>query len=374
MKIKKNIIYLFLVIYFFLGAYQSINTGISFDEYHENLNWKTNLSGIKEIFENKTNKILLNYEDKYHGIGFNWISNPIQILIYKSLSNYLNINDYGSLLIAKHPVVFITFFISGIFFYLICNLVIRNNNFSFISTSIYLLHPYLFGHSFFNSKDIPFLSLWVICTYLIIKFIKNLVDSKLITKKFILIFSLATALLISIRIVGLIIFLQYLIFILAFIENKNYNLLIFFRKKLNIFILFLFFTFFFVYIFNPIFWLNPLEIINSIQWMGKYYHDICTLTLGECMPALNLPSSYYFIWFFFKLPIIVLLGLIFFPFVEKKIFGDNFIKIIIISLLFTVFSILILFILKNVSLYDEIRHIMFLIPLIMLIAFINIFL
>ena len=57
--------------------------------------------------------------------------------------------------------------------------------------------------------------------------------------------------------------------------------------------------------------------------MGKYYHDVCTLTLGNCMKALNLPSSYIFIWLFFKLPIIILLGLAAFPLIEKKIFNDG---------------------------------------------------
>ena len=115
---------------------------------------------------------------------------------------------------------------------------------------------------------------------------------------------------------------------------------------------------------NPIFWLDPLEFIRSIKWMGKYYHDICTLTLGECMRSLNLPSSYYFIWFFFKLPILVLIGLVIYPLIEKKIFNDGIKTIYYGTFVFTVLLILFIFILKDVALYDELRHIMFLIPFI----------
>ena len=107
--------------------------------------------------------------------------------------------------------------------------------------------------------------------------------------------------------------------------------------------------------------------------MGKYYHDVCTLTLGSCMKALNLPSSYIFIWLFFKLPIIILLGLAAFPLIEKKVFNDGLKTIFYGIISITTLTILFLLILRNVALYDEIRHIMFLIPLIFLIGLYNIF-
>jgi len=107
--------------------------------------------------------------------------------------------------------------------------------------------------------------------------------------------------------------------------------------------------------------------------MGKYYHDICTLTLGSCMRALNLPSSYIFIWFFFKLPILILLGLATYPLIEKKIFNNGINTIFYGTFSLTTLSILFIFIIKNVALYDEIRHVMFLIPFIFLIALYNIY-
>ena len=107
--------------------------------------------------------------------------------------------------------------------------------------------------------------------------------------------------------------------------------------------------------------------------MSQYYHNTCTLTLGECMKAKNLPSSYIFIWLFFKLPLIVLIGIAFFPFVEKKLFNNDVNSIYYSSLLITIITILLIMILRNVSLYDEIRHLMFLIPLILIISLYNIF-
>ena len=57
--------------------------------------------------------------------------------------------------------------------------------------------------------------------------------------------------------------------------------------------------------------------------MGKYPQNIGTLTNGSLMYSLNLPSSYYFIWLFYKLPILIIIGYCLFPLVENKIFKDD---------------------------------------------------
>jgi hypothetical protein len=108
--------------------------------------------------------------------------------------------------------------------------------------------------------------------------------------------------------------------------------------------------------------------------MSKYQQDVSTLTLGEYMKALNLPASYYFIWLFFKLPILIILGFLLFPFIEKKFLQDNLNKILTYSLIFTCLIILFLFILFEVAIYNEIRHVMFLIPLIFIVSLNNLYL
>ena len=61
----------------------------------------------------------------------------------------------------------------------------------------------------------------------------------------------------------------------------------------------------------------------------------------------------------------------FFPLIENKIFNDLTIFYGILS--FTLITLLFIFIIKNVALYDEIRHLIFLIPFIFLIGLYNIF-
>ena len=102
--------------------------------------------------------------------------------------------------------------------------------------------------------------------------------------------------------------------------------------------------------------------------MSKHIQSVCTTTLGECMKAQNLPSSYIPIWLFFKLPLLIIFGLFLFPIYEKKIFSNKNNLFIIGSLLSSVLAIIFFLILFNVNLYDELRQILFIFPLILIIS------
>ena len=365
---------IFLLVYLITGIYLSLNSGISHDEFHEQLNWEINFTAIKNFYETGTYQNLLEYKDRYHGIGFNFLSQPFQYLSKDFLLNYSDVNEYGSILISKHPVIFILFFISGLFFYKICLIFFNNKNFALISLFLFLMYPYFLGHSLINPKDIPFLSFWIISTYITCKIINKLYKNEEITIRYIIYLSISTSLLISIRIVGLLILLQFLIFIITYSEIKNKSFLSLIKKNIRNLFIFIFTLIIFTYILNPIFWHDPREIVNSLKWMSKYQQDVSTLTLGEYMKALNLPASYYFIWLFFKLPVVIIFGFILFPFVEKNFFKASLNKVLTYSMIVTCFVILFLFILFDVAIYNEIRHIMFLIPLIFIISLTNLYL
>ena len=351
-----------------MGVFLSINTGISHDEFHEQQNWLFNLEAIRNFLTTGQYDTFLNYKDKYHGIGFHFFSQPIQFIFSKLLQNIFNISQYGGVLLSKHLAVFLIFFISSLYLSSIFKILNNDQYFVAISLLIYLFFPYFFGHSLFNPKDIPFLSIWVICTFYIIKILQNHKLGKDIQIKLILLISFFSSWLISVRILGILIFLQYLIFLVVYLETYKIDFIKFLTKQKSKFIILISMTIVLTFIMNPILWHNPLEIINSIKWMGKYQQDICTLTLGKCLKSLDLPASYYFIWLFFKLPILIIFGLLLYPLIEKKLAKNVFNKVIINSLLITLISILTLFILFNVSIYDELRHVMFLIPLLFIVG------
>ena len=157
-----------MLIYTAVGVYLSITNGITSDESHEHRNWLQSLTYVQNLFAEGSYEKFLKFQDKYHGIGFHYISIPIQSLIYKFVAELNEMSLWGAYLISKHSVVFFVFSLSGIYFYLLSLRLISNNLFALISTAIYLLYPYLFGHSQFNIKDIPFLSFWVISSYFLL--------------------------------------------------------------------------------------------------------------------------------------------------------------------------------------------------------------
>ena len=379
---SKNLFILLLFIYFVAGGYYSLNTGLSVDEWGEQILWDYNVDYVKKILFGLSIDVgadvtngPLSTENAflYYGIGFQIISQPIQFLLSDLILKFQNINSYGAHLIAKHFVVFVSFFISGIFFHLLIKKINKNILFNYTATFLYLLYPYLFGHSLFNPKDIPFLSLWIICTYFSIDiFIK--LTKELCLKYFdIILISFLTAFLLSIRISGILIFIQYIFTFLIFlnVEKISFNYFIKIMYK-NIFS-FVLLTLTFTYMLYPVFWKNPLLFIDVINMMSNYPNNVCTLTLGKCMFSSKLDPTYIPIWLSVKLPLIILIGLFLLPFTEKKIFIGKDTKLAFGTLILSIFLIPIILILKKVSLYDEIRQIMFLIPLFFIVGLSSLF-
>jgi len=373
LNVKKNIFYYIVFIFLIIGIYLSLKVGISHDEYHDSLVWDINKNIYQNYFLNKN--LDTNFIDVgmgFYGIGFHIVSAPIEYLINFVFPKH-NITELGKLLVTKHASVFIFFIVSTIYFKKIIYLITKNNLYSKISALMFLTYPYLLGHSFFNIKDIPFMSVWLICTYYIIYIVKDLYEKKIIKNKNIIILSIMTAYLLSIRISGILIFVEYLVFLIILFNVSTLKLTKFVKFFFKQIILFVFITLFVFYFLHPNYWSDPFKVFDAIQYMSQHIQTACTITLGECMKAQNLPSSYLPIWFFFKLPIIILLGLIIFPFIEKKMFNYKVNILFIGSLLITIFLIILILILFEVNLYDELRQVLFLIPLLFITSLTSLF-
>ncbi len=368
---KENLLLFFFIIYICFGFYSSLNTGISHDEYHEEIYWNFNKELVINFFSNNSNEEFLSFRDKYYGIGFQLISQPIQYFLKHYISIFYYVDEYGSKLISKHFVIFLFFFISGIYLRKILFLLTENKNFSTLGSLFYLLYPYLFGHSLMNPKDIPFLSIWLILTYYNFSIILNFFQNKKLLLKDLLALSILTAFLISIRISGLLILIQFFIsFILTF-NIMKLGFEYFFKNLFSKAIFFLVSALFFIILLYPIFWTNPFLLIDAIKFMGNFPQDICTQTFGKCLRAQNLDPLYIPSWLLVKLPILIIIGIILIPLSEKKIFASKKNQIIFGSILITSIFIPFILIFLKTPLYDELRQILFLIPLYIIIGLVS---
>ena len=373
LNLSKRFFYLFLFLYFVLGVYLSLNVGITHDEGHSYWVWELNKHKLLNIFlDGNFDVTSLDTYHGYYGVGFYFFSTIFELPINIILENF-EVLDSSKKLLNKHPSVFMFFFISGLYFNKIIYLITRNKQYSYLSTIFYFSYPYLLGHSFFNVKDMPFMSIWLICTYYLIDILKNYLNKKKIKETKIILLSFLTAYLFSIRISGILIFIEYFIFLFIFLSTFKVDLKIFIKFFYKKIILFLFFFLLLLYLFHPSYWNNPLKFFYAMEFMSKHIQSVCTTTLGECMRAQNLPSSYIPIWLFFKLPVLIIFGLFLFPIYEKKIFSYKNNLFLIGSLLSSVLAIIFFLILFNVNLYDELRQILFIIPLILIISLSSIY-
>ena len=121
--IKKRFFALFISIYFLIGSINSLNTGISFDENYEELNWKFHVSFVKEfstklLSKEKFEKEKLKNEAKRfvgYGIGFQIFSQPIQFVLKKILIK--NNEILSAKLLSKHFIVFYFFLFRNLFLF-----------------------------------------------------------------------------------------------------------------------------------------------------------------------------------------------------------------------------------------------------------------
>ena len=372
-----------------IGIWASLDIGIGMDEAREYETYLVNLSTFNGLFSGDFSSYqkLLEYSDRYYGIGFHLISNTISILTQGSAPKIFEIDILGNYLVLNHISVFLAYICSGLLVCSIIYFVTQDIRISSLSLFAYLLWPYLLGHGLMNIKDIPFLFAWMLCTYLLIRFLSsvnfqtsNSSENQQMQGLNLLLLGLATGWLISIRISGILVLIQY------FIMGSTYYLIGQFRycekKKLMYKVRYLFYFGFSllitIYCMNPILWSNPFEIVNAYKYMSQHPWQGNTLTAGRWLEPGNLLYMYIPLWLSIKLPLIVICGLSLLPLVfirnasAKKNISSPSISLLI-GLTLTVIVIISLLIIRKANLYNELRQILFLFPILFILAVLSLF-
>ena len=311
----KKVTYVIFLLFFFIGIYTYKDYGISVDEEFERrvgFYWLEYVLSFT-TFDNFYNSALLKLneitgftlptakDNKFYGVIFN--------LPMAFLEVVFEINDSKEYFHLRHLFNFLLFFVSSIFFYKLLLSRFLKYNIALLGTLFYILSPRIYGDSFFNNKDIVFLSLVSIALYFCIKAIEK--DNY----KNLLIFSIFAAICTSSRILGIIFPISFILFYFLsfFQENKNLKKIIFFTISYFIFLI----------IFWPALWENPIE---NFFLAFKYFSDLQGFNIkmffnGEYISTNFLPYSYIFTWILITTPILyILLFLIGYYYIFKKLF------------------------------------------------------
>ena len=311
---KKENIFLILtfLIIFVIGSIVFSDYGISIDEDNSRVNGFVTLKYILELFNfNLVSKVentinipdIHSYFEQGNGVVFELPLSLIEILF--------NLKDPREIFLLRHYCTFLIFFVSLIYLFKIINY--RHNSifFGIIGVLFLILSPRIFSQSFYNSKDIVFMSLNIINLYYGINYLKNS------SFKNCIIFSFFTGLLVGTRLLG--IYLPFLIIFFKYIQILRSSYI---KKKEVLSLIFLIlFILIFIYLFWPYLWEDPIKYFSAaFKKLANIPVGIHTLFLGNYIQVEYVPWYYTIVWIFITTPITYLIFfLIGFYFILKRI-------------------------------------------------------
>ena len=375
---KTNLTIIFFFTLFLIGSYIFNDYGISIDEDNSRINGLVSLKYISQIlnlnlnidFDNIPN--INEYDEQGNGVVFDL---PLIFLEY-----FFDVQNFREKYLLRHFFSFAIFYISLIFFFKIIKNNYKSDYLPFIGVLFLFLSPRIFAESFYNSKDIGFMSLNIISTYYGLEFLKNKNKSNLV------LFSITCALSTGIRLLGIFNFLFVLFFFLIDILRSDKI------KKTYFLFFFLLIIFFisFTILFWPYLWSNPFNnFSNAFTLLSNHYRPVNNFFLGEYVSALYVPWYYIFLWISITTPIFILILFLYGFFIISKRFFKRLINIneknklndiwrsylekknifICVSIIVPLFTV----ILFHSSLYNGWRHFYFIYPSIILVTLYSIY-
>ena len=216
----------------------------------------------------------------------------------------------------RHVLTFFYFLVGLIFLYKILQNRFKNKLLSLFGCFLLILTPRVFGEIFHNSKDIVFLSLFIITIFFYFKTIEKG------NYKYLILFSLFSAFTTSSRIFGIVIPVIFLfIYFLSVLSHKKEI------KNYKTIVVYLLLYFFFLYLHWPYLWEAPFnnffEYFKNLNIFGPkmiYFS-------GEYYNTELVPYSYLPVWIFISTPILNLLLFFLGFFFNFKIFFVKLLKV-----------------------------------------------
>lgn len=232
------------------------------------------------------------------------------------------------------------------------------------------ISPRIFGHSMNNPKDIPFAAAYVFSLLYIIRFVKELPRPGARTVLFLIIGIAAS---INIR-VGGILLIAYLGFFVAlrFLTRKElrgqWKHLPTMGRVGGLLLLVVVGGYFGGLLYWPYGWQAPISNpIKALSEMSNFSTSIRMLFEGKHLWSDELPWYYIPKWISIASPIFVLLGVLLFPFLLVKNSKKTDVWLWLFLLYAMIFPV-VYAIIKQSSLYDGMRHFLFVYPMLVVVA------
>ena len=341
-KYTKAIILLFFAAYLLLGVVWSADYGVSTDESFE-----ANTAQITIDYVTGANDRLLTYEDRHYGALF-------ALLLQAASSPFSDSRDN---LLARHLVTFLFFYLSTILFYKLLRKLGFSSWFALLGTALLILNPQIFGHSFFNPKDTPFLSMFIVGLTTLTGFAQKP------TLRTALLHGIVSGLLVVFRLPGGLMWAITAVILLWMLWAKRVS----FKDALGLGAMYLLLACLSLYAFLPVLWHDPIGEITTYLSMSPITWTGSELLLGQRYELAQIPWFHLPVYFVVTTPLgyLALLGLGGVALVWKNFrSGLNERGVIVLTALVVSVGLLVV---MHPRVYNGWRHIFFLYPMIVLV-------
>ena len=132
--------------------------GLSTDELGQRLIGQAALASLAGGGDQALDQVFT-LHDRYYG--------PVFEVPLVLVERVLGLESGRDIYLARHFLTHLFFLAGGVFCYLLVLRMFGNRLLALVALVLFLLHPRLYAHSFFNSKDIPFLVMFMVSLYLV---------------------------------------------------------------------------------------------------------------------------------------------------------------------------------------------------------------
>jgi len=284
----------FFLSWLFIGLAIYKDYGISWDETIERTTGIVNLNYIGEQF--RLNWIL-NSETlaKYRGHQLieyrDRIFGPFFAIVSVALERVFHIGSgWNEQLIYqfRHLLTFLVSFLGGIAIYQLAKRRFGNWRIGLLAVLFFILSPRFFAESFYNPKDLIFLSFFAIALNFNISLLTKHGYASAIAA------AIASAIAIDVRITGIILPVMTVLVLFIQLLKGELNL----TKALQILGVYILFIALIIFLFWPWLWPNPVKhfleaLVGFSRWVRS---DSQLLFMGQWIRSINLPWQYIPVW------------------------------------------------------------------------------
>lgn len=229
---------------------------------------------------------LFSYRDRYYGTVF-----EMALVGAESLAG---LEDTRHIFLMRRVMSFLLFYTGVIFFYLIISYSFVSWKYALLGSVLLAASPRIFAHAFFNSKDVGFMSVFIIGIYTLIRYLDRKTLSRVLSH------ALVSAILVGIRVIGIIIPAITALFVVLGLfagrKEKRSTALVSLFAYGGIFM-------FFTVLFWPLLWEAPVRnFVAAFDHMRTFPWDGNVLYLGDYVRSTALPWHYIPVWMLITIP------------------------------------------------------------------------